>query len=90
MRHQFPLHRIGMHVFQLFSAFSCAPYVEIVEAALPELAQRRIFVSEPQPQLPRGAPSRARESILRGEVCAVVSCLVRCGNRKEMEQQREK
>jgi hypothetical protein len=90
MRHRFPLHRIGMHVFQLYSAFSCAPYVEILQAALPELAQRRIFVSEPQPQLLRGAPSRARQSILQGEVRAVVSCVVRCGIRKEMEQQREK
>jgi hypothetical protein len=86
MRHEFPLHRIGMHVFQLFSAFSCAPDVEIVEAALPELAERRIFVSEPQPQLLRGVPLDENEGVVKAEFSRAVFLAPRRRQRLEDEE----
>jgi len=63
-----------MHVFQFFSALFRAPAVEIVEAALPELAQRRIFVREPQPRVPdpylaRGQTRGIKRGSLLGYLC---------------------
>ena len=37
MRHQFSLHRVRVHVFQLFSQLPTRPDVEITKAPLPEM-----------------------------------------------------
>src|SRR5260370_18474877 len=38
MFHQLPLHRIRMHILDLFFHLFCAPYIEVVKSPLPETA----------------------------------------------------
>jgi len=47
MRHQFSLHRVHMHVFQLFCQLPASPHVEIVEAPLPEMLFRGMVAVQP-------------------------------------------
>ena len=62
LAHQSTLHRIAMHVAQLFNTLAFAPYVEVVEALLPDVGiwftvrcpKRRLLgkMARPPPDFP--------------------------------------
>ena len=47
MQHEFSLHRVHVHVLQLFRQLPASPHIEIIEAPLPEMLFRGMIAVQP-------------------------------------------